>query len=107
MSTKTRNGKSVRSSSVGSRIQLRLYIAGQSPKSLTAFANLKRACDENMPGRYAIEVVDLAQNPKLAKGDQIFALPTVIRSLPKPIRRMIGDLSDTEKLLVGLDLKTV
>jgi circadian clock protein KaiB len=86
-------------------MNLKLYVAGQSPKSLAAFANLKRACDENCPGRYHIEVVDLLKNPKLAQGDQILALPTVVRSLPPPIRKIIGDLSNTEKLLVGLDLK--
>lgn len=88
-------------------MNLKLYVAGQSPKSLAAFANLKRACDANCPGRYNIEVIDLLKNPQLAKGDQILALPTVVRNLPTPIRKIIGDLSNTEKLLVGLDLKTV
>jgi circadian clock protein KaiB len=86
-------------------MSLKLYVAGQSTKSLIAFANLKRVCDENCPGRYRIQVIDLLQNPKLAQGDQILALPTVVRNLPTPIRKIIGDLSNTEKLLVGLDLK--
>lgn len=86
-------------------MKLKLYIAGQSPKSLAAMANLKRACDLYCPGRYHIEVVDLLKNPQLAAGDQILALPTVVRNLPTPIRKIIGDLSNTEKLLVGLDLK--
>jgi circadian clock protein KaiB len=86
-------------------MNLKLYVAGQSPKSLAAFANLKRACDENCPGRYHIEIIDLLKNPQLAQGDQILALPTVVRNLPTPIRKIIGDLSNTEKLLVGLDLK--
>ena len=89
-----------------SAMNLKLYVAGQSPKSLAAFANLKRACDEYCPGRYRIEVIDLLKNPQLAQGDQILALPTVVRNLPTPIRKIIGDLSNTEKLLVGLDLKT-
>ena len=86
-------------------MNLKLYVAGQSPKSLAAFANLKAACDANCPGRYRIEIIDLLKNPQLAKGDQILALPTVVRNLPTPIRKIIGDLSNTEKLLVGLDLK--
>lgn len=88
-----------------SAMSLKLYVAGQSPKSLAAFANLKRVCDENCPGRYHIQVIDLLKNPQLAQGDQILALPTVVRNLPTPIRKIIGDLSNTEKLLVGLDLK--
>jgi circadian clock protein KaiB len=86
-------------------IKLRLYVAGQSPKSMIAFANLKRACDLHVAGKYDIEVIDLTKNPQLARGDQILAIPTVVRNLPKPIRKMIGDLSNTEKLLVGLELK--
>ena len=84
---------------------LRLYVAGQTPKSINAFANLKRACDEHLPGKYKIEVIDLTKNPQLARGDQILAVPTVVRSLPTPIRKMIGDLSNQEKLLIGLDFK--
>ncbi len=83
---------------------LRLYIAGQTPKSLTAFANLKKLCEEHLKGKYTIDVIDLLQNPQLAKGDQILAIPTLVRKLPVPIRKIIGDLSNTERVLVGLDL---
>lgn len=85
--------------------QLRLYVAGQTAKSLQAFANLKRICEEHLPGQYHIEIIDLLENPQLAKGDQIFALPTLVRRLPEPMRKIIGDLSNTEKVLVGLDLQ--
>ncbi len=84
---------------------LRLYVAGQTPKSLTAFANLKRICEEHLAGRYTIEVIDLLEHPQLAKGDQIFAVPTLVRKLPPPLRKIIGDLSNTEKVLVGLDIR--
>jgi circadian clock protein KaiB len=84
---------------------LRLYVAGQTPKSLQAFANLKRICEEHLEGRYHIEVVDLLENPQLARGDQILAIPTLVRKLPEPIRKIIGDLSNTERVLVGLDLR--
>jgi len=84
---------------------LRLYVAGQTAKSLLAFANLKRICEEHLGGRYQIEVVDLMKNPELAVGDQIFALPTLVRKLPEPVRKIIGDLSNTERVLVGLDLR--
>ncbi len=83
---------------------LRLYVAGQSPKSVTAFANLKRICEQHLAGRYRIEVLDLIKNPKLAQGDQILAIPTLVRKLPEPLKRIIGDLSDIERTLVGLDL---
>src|SRR5690242_10193662 len=86
-------------------LNLKLYVAGQTPKSIAAFANLKKTCDEFLPGKYEIEVVDLLKNPQLAKGQQILALPTVIRSLPTPIKKMIGDFSNREKVLVGLDLQ--
>jgi circadian clock protein KaiB len=85
--------------------ELRLYVAGQTPKSLQAFANLKNICEEHLAGRYRIEVVDLLKNPQLAKGDQILALPTLVRKLPHPVRKIIGDLSNTERVLVGLDLR--
>jgi len=85
--------------------ELRLYVAGQTAKSLLAFANLKRICEEHLGGSYQIEVVDLMKNPELAKGDQIFALPTLVRKLPEPVRKIIGDLSNTERVLVGLDLR--
>jgi circadian clock protein KaiB len=84
---------------------LRLYIAGQTARSLAALANIKRICVEHLEGRYRIEVIDLLQNPQLARGDQILALPTLVRRLPAPIRKLIGDLSDTERALVGLDLR--
>jgi circadian clock protein KaiB len=84
---------------------LRLYTAGQSPKSLAALANLKRVCEEHLAGRYSIEVVDLMKNPRLAKDDQIVAIPTLVRKLPEPLRRIVGDLSDSERTLVGLQLK--
>ncbi len=83
---------------------LRLYVAGQTPKSLTAFANLKKICEEHLAGRYKIEVMDLLENPKLARGDQILAIPTLVRKLPEPVRKIIGDLSNTERVLIGLDL---
>ncbi len=85
--------------------QLRLYVAGMTPKSLTAFANLKRICEEHLEGKYTIEVIDLMVNPQLAKGDQILALPTLVRRLPEPMKKIIGDLSDTERVLVGLDIR--
>ena len=84
---------------------LRLYVAGQTPKSLTAFANLKRICEEHLAGQYEIEVVDLLENPQLAASDQILALPTLVRQLPPPVRKIIGDLSNTERVLIGLDLR--
>jgi circadian clock protein KaiB len=83
---------------------LRLYVAGQTPKSLAAFANLKRICEEHMAGQYEIEVIDLLENPQLAAGDQILAIPTLVRKLPPPVRKIIGDLSNTERVLVGLDV---
>lgn len=84
---------------------LRLYIAGQTAKSLAAFENLKKVCDEHLAGQYRIEVIDLLEHPQLARGDQIVALPTLVRKLPPPIRKIIGDLSNTERVLVGLDLR--
>jgi len=84
--------------------KLRLYVAGQTPKSLAAFANLKRLCDDHLKGRYTIEVIDLVETPRLAKDDQILAIPTLVRKLPLPVRKLIGDLSNTERVLVGLDL---
>jgi circadian clock protein KaiB len=84
---------------------LRLYVAGQTPKSLAAIANLKRICEEHLAGRYTIELVDLLVTPQLAAGDQIVALPTLVRRLPPPLKRIIGNLSDTERVLVGLDIR--
>jgi circadian clock protein KaiB len=83
---------------------LRLYVAGQTPKSMTAFDNLKKICEEYLEGRYQIQVVDLLESPQLASGDQILAIPTLVRRLPLPIRKIIGDLSNTERILIGLDL---
>jgi len=85
--------------------ELRLYVAGQTPKSLTAFANLKKICEQHLAGQYHIEVIDLLKEPQLASGDQILAIPTLVRKLPSPIRKIIGDLSNTERVLVGLDLR--
>ena len=85
--------------------ELRLYVAGQTPKSLAAFANLKRICEEHLAGEYDIEVIDLLKEPQLASGDQILAIPTLVRKLPEPIKKIIGDLSNTERVLVGLDLR--
>lgn len=85
--------------------ELRLYTAGQSPKSIAALQNLKRICEEHLADRYTIEVIDLVQDPRLAKEDQIVAIPTLVRRLPDPLRKIIGDLSDTERALVGLQLR--
>ncbi len=87
--------------------ELRLYVAGQTPKSLLAFSNLKKICEEHLAGQYRIEVVDLLENPQLARGDQIFAIPTLVRKLPPPLKKFIGDLSNTERVLVGLDIRPV
>ena len=84
---------------------LRLYVAGQTPKSLVAFKNLQELCRTHLDGRYSIEVVDLLEDPQLAGGDPILAIPTLVRKLPEPIRKIIGDLSNTERVLVGLDLR--
>ena len=85
---------------------LRLYVAGQTPKSVAALANLKRFCEEHLAGKYNIEVVDLVENPKLARSDQILAIPTLVRRLPEPIRKIIGDLSNSERVLVGLEIRS-
>ena len=84
---------------------LKLYVAGQSPKSVTAFRNLKKICEEHLEGKYQIKIIDLLKNPQLGKGDQILAIPTLIRQLPEPVKKIIGDLSNTERVLVGLDLQ--
>ena len=85
---------------------LRLYIAGKTPRSVAALDNLKKICEEHLAGRYKLQVVDLLENPQLARGDQILAIPTLVRKLPLPMRRIIGDLSNTERVLVGLDLRS-
>ena len=84
---------------------LRLYVAGQTPKCMTAFVNLKKICEEHLAGEYQIEVIDLLENSTLARGDQILAIPTLVRKLPEPVRKIIGDLSNTERVLIGLDLQ--
>ncbi len=101
MSTKTKSANG----SATDKWQLRLYTAGQTPKSLAAFRNLKKVCEEHLPGQYEIEVIDLLVNPRLAKDHQIVAIPTLVRKLPSPIRKIIGDLSDVERTLVGLELR--
>lgn len=88
------------------RYILMLYVAGQSPKSVNAIANIKKICEEHLQGRYQLDVIDLYQQPQLAPGDQIIALPTLLRKFPPPLRRIIGDLSDTERVLAGLDLRS-
>jgi circadian clock protein KaiB len=106
MSTKPL-GKASKKASDGGSIELRLYIAGQTPKSLAALSNLKTICEAYLSGKYRIEVIDLMKTPQLAQGDQILAIPTLVRNLPTPIRKIIGDLSNTERVLVGLDLRPV
>jgi circadian clock protein KaiB len=91
----------------GGHYNLRLYVAGQTPKSITALVNLKKICEEHLVGRYQIEVIDLVEHPQLAAGDQILAVPTLVRRLPEPLKRIIGNLSDMERVLVGLDLRPV
>jgi len=105
VAAKTRRRAPLASETSAGVWDLRLYIAGQTAKSLTAFANLKRICAESLDGRYRIEVIDLLENPQLAGDDQIVALPTLVRKLPHPVRKIIGDLSNTERVLVGLDLR--
>ena len=85
--------------------QLRLYVAGMTPKCLAAFENLQRICEEHLRGEYTIEIIDLLENPQLAQGDQILAIPTLVRKLPQPLKKIIGDLSNEERVLVGLDLR--
>ena len=102
----TNNGRAQQAvSEEANRWNLRLYVAGQTPRSVTAFKNLKDICEEYLQGQYHIEVVDLMENPTLARGDQILAVPTLVRKLPQPIRKIIGDLSNTERVLVGLDIQ--
>jgi circadian clock protein KaiB len=105
MNVRTSARKKKTPAPAGEKYHLKLYTAGQTPKSLAAFKNLKRICEEHLPGRYRIEIVDLMQNPRLAKEDQIVAIPTLVRKLPEPLRKIIGDLSDEERTLVGLQLK--
>ena len=104
-SRRSNNGQAATVDVNSARWNLRLYVAGQTPRSLTAFKNLKDICEEYLKGEYHIEVVDLMENPTLARGDQILAIPTLVRKLPQPIRKIIGDLSNTERVLVGLDIQ--
>jgi len=106
MTEKKKNPRKNEKGSKASDIwELRLYVAGQTPNSVTAFANLKKICEEHLKGKYTIEVIDLLKNPQLAAGDQILAIPTLVRKLPVPLRKIIGNLSDTERVLVGLDIR--
>ena len=102
--TKVPAGKTSKTSVT--KYDLRLYVAGQTPRSLQAFRNLKKICEEHLAGRYRIQIIDLLENPKLARGDQILAIPTLVRTLPQPARKIIGDLSNKERVLVGLDVRT-
>jgi circadian clock protein KaiB len=104
MPTKNSRPKTVAKKQKARKLQLRLYVAGQTPRSIAALANLKHVCEERVPGKYQIEVIDLLKKPQLARGDQILAVPTLVRKLPEPIRKIIGDLSNKEKLLIGLDI---
>jgi len=97
--------KPVKTDPAGEVWTLKLYVAGQTPKSIAAFANLKKICEEHLAGKYRIVIIDLVTNPMLAKGDQILAIPTVVRQLPTPVKKLIGDLANTERVLVGLDIK--
>jgi circadian clock protein KaiB len=99
----SRNGS--RGITNGEFFELRLYVAGQTPKSVTALANLQKICHQHLEGRFDLHVIDLVQTPQLAQGDQILAIPTLVRNLPQPIRKIIGDLSDVERVLVGLDVR--
>ena len=98
--------KRSKASKVEPRYDLRLYVAGQTPRSLQALSNLKRICDEHLAGQYRITIIDLLKRPQLAAGDQILAIPTLVRAIPKPMRKIIGDLSNTERVLVGLDVRS-
>lgn len=100
-----RTGPEAGAAESGPQFDLRLYVAGQSPKSLRAIDNLRKVCEEHLAGRYRVELIDLLENPKLARGDEIIAVPTLVRKLPEPIRKIIGDLSDTDRVLVGLQLR--
>jgi circadian clock protein KaiB len=104
-SKKRRPGPRLKSPAGPAQWTLRLYVAGQTPRSLAAFANLKKLCEEHLPGRYCIEVIDLLKQPQLAEGDHIVAIPTLVRKLPEPIKRMVGDLSNSERVMVGMDLQ--
>jgi circadian clock protein KaiB len=102
---KKSNGAAKHKSNGAASYHLRLYVAGQTPRSISAFLNLKKICDEHLKGHYELEIIDLLQKPQLARGDQILAVPTLVRRLPQPVKKIIGDLSNTERVLVGLDLR--
>jgi len=102
--TKTKKASTTRKTKPADRWELRLYVAGETPRCVEAFVHLKRICEEHLQGRYSIEVVDLLKNPTLAAGDQIIAIPTLVRKLPTPIKKIIGDLTNTERVIVGLNL---
>jgi circadian clock protein KaiB len=104
---KTKAPRKTKTNDAEERWQLRLYVAGQTPKSIAAYANLKKICAEHLAGKYEIEVIDLLMTPQLARGDQILAVPTLVRKLPEPVKKIIGDLSNTERVLVGLDVKPI
>lgn len=106
MNKKKQNGSSSSSASAGV-LKLKLYVAGQTPKSLAALSNLKKICDEHLKGKYHVEVIDLMKNPQLAQGDQILAIPTLVKKLPVPVRKIIGDLSNTDRVLIGLDITDI
>ena len=103
--TKSRQREAMNGGTTGAEWELRLYVAGHTPKSVTAFANLKKLCETHLAGRYMIEVIDLLEQPQLAAGDQILAIPTLVRKLPAPLRKIVGDLRNTERTLVGLQLR--
>jgi circadian clock protein KaiB len=105
MKTHTKTSKNTAAQIEKDKWILRLYVAGQTPKCITAFNNLKRICEFELKGKYSIEVIDLIENPQLSKDDQILAIPTLVRKLPIPVRKIIGDLSNTERVLIGLDIK--
>jgi circadian clock protein KaiB len=106
MKTEGKKSKAVKSAGISDdKWILRLYVAGKTPKCITAFTNLKRLCEDQLKGKYSIEVIDLLENPQLSREHQILAIPTLVRKLPVPVRKIIGDLSDTERVLVGLDIK--
>jgi circadian clock protein KaiB len=106
MDIETKNRKSTTSDlPPGPVLQLRLYVAGHTPKSITALKNLKSICEQHLRGVYELEVIDLLEQPQLARGDQILAIPTLVRRLPTPVKKIIGDLSNTERVLVGLDIR--
>ena len=102
---KPAKSKSTKTAAGETKYDLRLYVAGQTPRSLQALSNLKRICEDHLAGQYRIQIIDLLKKPQLAAGDQILAIPTLVRTVPKPMRKIIGDLSNTERVLIGLDVR--